>query len=455
MKTRDGSPQPRNQIDTLKNVGYNFNSAVADILDNSISAKSRNVRVKFLDKDIKNVAVEITDDGFGMTHEELAENMIIACKDSSFEREKNDLGRFGSGMKMASFSQCNKLTVVSKKEGHQVAAFSWDLEKIKETNQWLLNELEEEDIKSLKHLNEDLLTSSGTQVIWENLDPWKTDYDEEKQKFIQDASNELKNYLALHFHKFLEARGKNRLSIKVQGENLKPLNPFFEGWDGHQCDHTEDLTVRGGKIECTVHTIPHHSRIPTNKFNQEQIDELYKRSGIYIYRSNRLIIASGWMGIARPGKLADLGRLEIHIPPTLDADWKLDVQKSEVQIDPKTKQKLKRIVSLSIKGSSEEHVYTGKKTSINDYWEINKNRRKGFVYYEIKASNKEFLKMAKTIKRENVPLVKNYLKNLQVNLPIPHIFTQSANKPKSIDQKNSEILIDAETEKKLDKIWSN
>ena len=63
--------------------------------------------------------------------------------------------------------------------------------------------------------------------------------------------------------------------------------------------------------------------------------------------------------------------------------------------------------------------------------------------------------MAKTIKRENVPLVKNYLKNLQVNLPIPHIFTQSANKPKSIDQKNSEILIDAETEKKLDKIWSN
>ena len=102
MKYREGSPQPKNHIQTLMRVGYDFNAAIADIIDNSISADAKKILIKIHDLDLDFPALSIIDNGVGMNSIELFENMIIGCKDTTFEREKTDLGRFGSGMKMAS-----------------------------------------------------------------------------------------------------------------------------------------------------------------------------------------------------------------------------------------------------------------------------------------------------------------------------------------------------------------
>ena len=122
----NASPSPRNEIRTWMNVGYNFNSAMSDIIDNSVSASSSKIHI--LIKKIKNkYKVIILDDGCGMTDSDLIENMKIACKSPAEKREKGDLGRYGTGMKTASFSIANSMTVYSKAEHHKLNAARWNI----------------------------------------------------------------------------------------------------------------------------------------------------------------------------------------------------------------------------------------------------------------------------------------------------------------------------------------
>ncbi|MGZ9899297.1 ATP-binding protein [Shewanella gaetbuli] len=100
----DLSPNPKSHIKTLSRIGYNLDSAISDIIDNSVTAESKNI---FVEMDVvdQKAALVIKDDGYGMDEDALINSMRIGCKDPSDIRGEFDLGRFGSGMKMASFSQ--------------------------------------------------------------------------------------------------------------------------------------------------------------------------------------------------------------------------------------------------------------------------------------------------------------------------------------------------------------
>ncbi len=454
MKSRNGAPQPKNHIQTLMRVGYDFNAAVSDIIDNSISARAKKIWVKFHDKDLNNPSISICDDGLGMNEDELYENMIIGCKDTTFEREKDDLGRFGSGMKMASFSQARKLTVISKKKNSKICAFVWDIDEIISQNEWCLFQLNDQQIKNIDNLDESILKNGGTQLIWNRLPKLELGDHDDRQRAIEIASGDLKKYLALYFHKYLDKYyiGPKKVLIKIQGTTLKPIDPFLKDIDGYQEGPSEKHKTKGGAIEMQVHILPHHSHL-----TPEQIDmygDLYSQQGLFIYRSKRLILAEGWLGVSASQQLGKLARIEIDIPASCDDEWQLDVQKSKVQLPNKIKILLKRLSKEPIDRSSREYKYRGKKEEANPYWRINKNERENIVTYEIQTDNVEFIKMAKTIMKKNVPLVKSYLKNLQKHLPIPHIYSQSANKPKSINQDEASIHIPEDVLKKLGEIWT-
>ena len=124
----NSSPEPRSHIKTLMRIGYDLNSAIADILDNSISARSKNIKIKCPSEN-ELPYLSILDDGHGMSSRELLQNMKIGCKDPNEKREVGDLGRFGSGMKTASFSHARKLTVITKKKGKKIAAACWDIDE--------------------------------------------------------------------------------------------------------------------------------------------------------------------------------------------------------------------------------------------------------------------------------------------------------------------------------------
>jgi hypothetical protein len=430
----DMSPEPKSHIKTLMRIGYDFNSAIADIIDNSITAKAKKIDI-ICPPETDSPFLSIVDNGIGMEPEELIQNMRIGCKDPNQKREAGDLGRFGSGMKTASFSHARRLTVISHKKGKKIAAACWDIDEIEDKNAWCLRELNEKDIQDLDHLDKELIKGVGTQLIWEKIKKFEeTDHNNSKNS-IETSMVDLNKYLALHFHKFLQ--GPNKINIYVQKLKVEPVDPFLTTKNGYQEGPTDETFVKGGKLQIKSHTLPHHSNLTQSEIdNIGGMEEIYKGQGLYIYRENRLIIAGGWMGLSRTYQLGKLARIEINIPSGLDDEWSTDVKKSSLQLPQKIKNRLKNLIQQPIKKSKRTYNFRGKKEEANEYWKIIETRDKNIIY-QIDTGNNELIKIAKETPKKNTSNLKEYLKNLAKNLPINHIHTKVSSDPKSIKQEDA------------------
>ena len=448
----DMSPEPKSHIKTLMRIGYDFNSAIADIIDNSITAKATKISIT-CPSETDNPFLSIVDNGIGMEPEELIQNMRIGCKDPNEKREAGDLGRFGSGMKTASFSHARKLTVISKKKGKKLAAACWDIDEIEEKNAWCLRELNEKDIKDLDHLDKDLIKGVGTQLIWEKIKKFEeTDHNDSKTS-IETSMVELGKYVALHFHKFLQ--GPNKINIYVQKLKIAPVDPFLTKKKGYQEGPTDETFVKGGKLQIKSHTLPHHSNLTQAEIDSiGGMEEIYKGQGLYIYRENRLIIAGGWMGLSRTYQLGKLARIEINIPSGLDDEWSTDVKKSSLQLPQKIKNRLKNLIQQPIKKSQHTYNYRGKKEEANEYWKIIHDKRENTIVYQIDTDNSNLIEIAKETPKKNILDLKEYLKNLAKNLPINHIHSKVSSDPKSIKQDEVKFEFTEEQLEALNKLWS-
>ena len=160
-------PEACSVMESTRSLGYSFHDAVADIVDNSISAGAMNVDV-MCDYDCPIPFLSIFDDGCGMSDAELRKAMTYGSKNPLYERDKGDLGRFGLGLKVASLSQCSKLTVVSKKEG-AIHCYCWDLDIIHSENQWSVLVVDPSEIDGMQ-IEKIHNVSNGTLVIWQNFD---------------------------------------------------------------------------------------------------------------------------------------------------------------------------------------------------------------------------------------------------------------------------------------------
>ena len=440
------SPEPKNEIKTFMRIGYDFNSAIADIIDNSITAKANKINI-ICPSEIENPFLSIVDNGFGMGPEELIQNMRIGCKDPNVKREAGDLGRFGSGMKTASFSHARRLTVISKKKGKKLAGACWDIDEIEEKNTWCLRVLNQKDIKNFNHFDKDLITGAGTQLIWEKIRKFEETAHNDSKTSIETSMVELGKYLALHFHKFMQ--GSKKLEINVQHLKIDPIDPFLSTKKGYQEGPTDETFVKGGKLLIKSHTLPHHSNLTQSEIDKiGGMEEIYKGQGLYIYRENRLIIAGGWMGLSRTYQLGKLARIEINMPSGLDDEWSTDVKKSSLQLPQKIKNRLKNLIQQPIKKSKRTYNYRGKKEEANEYWKIIETRDKNIIY-QIDTANNELIHIAKETPKKNVSNLKEYLKNLAKNLPINHIHAKVSSDPKSIKQEDAIIEF---SDEQLDKI---
>ena len=195
-------PNPKSTINSYRSFGYNLSTAIADILDNSISASSSLITIDYLWKG-KDSFISILDNGKGMNLEELIIAMTPGSKDPEDLRDEKDLGRFGMGLKTASFSQCKRLTVVTKKEGFNTIKRCWDIDFINQEEEWILLDYISDD-SYLKKIDE---LVSGTLIIWECLDRIVGNAKEEnesvKNAFYQEMIT-VKEHLGLVFHKFIE-----------------------------------------------------------------------------------------------------------------------------------------------------------------------------------------------------------------------------------------------------------
>ncbi|HOC33201.1 MAG TPA: ATP-binding protein [Ruminococcus flavefaciens] len=113
MRTIELPPYAPTLIESTRAIGYSLDAAIADIIDNSIAACSKNIDIFFFP--VGDAYIAVLDNGNGMNAAEIDVAMQYGSRNPLDARASNDLGRFGLGLKTASLSQCRILTVISKK----------------------------------------------------------------------------------------------------------------------------------------------------------------------------------------------------------------------------------------------------------------------------------------------------------------------------------------------------
>ncbi|WP_449371775.1 ATP-binding protein [Arthrobacter psychrolactophilus] len=207
----------------MRAVGYTLQTAVADLIDNSISADATGVDIFFGIEPVPYVA--LVDDGEGMSPEGAISAMRLAGTSPMRIRNPNDLGRFGLGLKTASLSQCRDLVLVSKRDG-VLCGFEWNIDHMIERQTWSLLVLTEEELQALPRFNELAARTSGTLVIWRNLDRLAATVGDLEASF-DAAMMDVKSHLALVFHRFLSGEHGKSFRISLNRSPVQGADPFL------------------------------------------------------------------------------------------------------------------------------------------------------------------------------------------------------------------------------------
>ncbi|MDA8226575.1 MAG: ATP-binding protein, partial [Desulfitobacterium hafniense] len=171
MKSIILPPHASTLIESTRAIGYTLESAIADIVDNCITASASCAEIFFFP--IGDSYIAILDNGYGMNAGGLETAMRYGSQNPNDKRAATDLGRFGLGLKTASLSQCRTLTVASKKDG-SIEVCRWDIDHVIKTGDWSLIVLEtEEEINTIPRIDNLREFESGTLVVWQNLDRLK------------------------------------------------------------------------------------------------------------------------------------------------------------------------------------------------------------------------------------------------------------------------------------------
>lgn len=353
VRTKEAAPHAAMLIESMRDIGYSVETALADIIDNSITAQARSIRL-LADTTSAQPSLAILDDGEGMTEDELLAAMRPGSRNPLETRDKEDLGRFGLGLKTASFSQCRKLTVASRKDGITSCA-RWNLDEVARTNRWLVEFLD--DTSGVQWIDE--LGGSGTLVIWEALDRLvEGDGNDARAAFVSRI-DDAAEHLELVFHRFLAGeRGARKVSISLNGRQLRPFDPFHSSHPATQAGPIERIKSGGQEVEVQTFTLPHHKKDPVGWERNAGKAGYLKNQGFYVYRGKRLIIHGTWFGLARQKELTKLARVRIDMPNGMDAAWKIDVKKASAQPPYHVRERLRRIIETI--GATSRRVYTAR-----------------------------------------------------------------------------------------------
>ena len=400
--------------ESIRDIGYSVETAVADIIDNSISAKASNINIRFT-WNSGNPWLAIIDDGCGMGERQLISSMRLGANNPRNSRKKNDLGRFGLGLKTASFSQCRMLTVLSLKDS-KVSCCRWDLDKIQNPeNEWKLTVFSEEDISKFDNLLDLKKTflhkkKSGTIVFLENIDRLMEQIASHENKFNEVLSN-VKTHLELVFHRFISPdKGKDKINFYFNLNPLKAFDPFNTKMSTEL--RNELFRFEGEFINVQPYILPHHNKV--SKSNWEKYKGKFgylHNQGFYVYRNRRLIINSTWFRLIPKTELTKLLRVKIDISNSLDHLWKIDIKKSNAYPPEGIRDALKQIIGrIESSGKKVYHQRGHRRSSRFSIPIWNRVDNKGQISYLInrehpsvenfrkslpKCSEKELMKLIK------------------------------------------------------------
>lgn len=329
-------PDPGRTMEGLRDTGYDFETAIADLVDNSIAANANLVDIR-INQDFRgNVRVSIADDGEGMGRDGLVDAMRYGSPKRS---DPASLGKYGLGLKTASTAYCRRLSVISRDDGSAALHMAtWDLDHVMEAQKWLLLMSDEPDEEAVEHLNEIAPAKSGTVVVWTKVDRLLGNYQDPggkpAQKALAKKVGELTEHLAEIYQRFLDTKDKRARNVKIRlnGENVQAWDPFQAGLSELVAAETIPTeTESGAEAEFTVKAfiLPRREEFPSDE--QAKAAKLSSdRQGIYIYRQDRLIHDADWLGMFQKEPHSTLLRIEFSFDHRLDEAFHLDIKKSQI-----------------------------------------------------------------------------------------------------------------------------
>lgn len=364
----ENNPSADILVNSMRAMGYTFESAIADVVDNSVAVKANLIEIKF-PVDPADCYVAICDNGAGMSREKLIEAMRYGSQVEGEERSEDDLGRFGLGLKSASLSQCRRLTVASKQNG-EISALVWDLDIIGQKKGWYMVECTSEQISNIKFISFLDAYESGTVVLWENFDLIEKSsgnvYAELSR--LQDSTAE---YLSLIFHRYLNREGSAKIVIKVNNYTLKGLDPFLENHKKTNVRRRIEIPILDSKgveryVSVQPYVLPFQKDLtPEDKKLSGGIENYRSKQGFYIYRNERLIIWGTWFGRHRD-ELTKYARVKVDIPNTLDDIWNIDIKKQNATIPAIIKSRLTRAVDEAMDLAVKAQTYRGRIDKVDE-----------------------------------------------------------------------------------------
>ena len=434
MIGEDFTPDPISLLESNRNLGYSIEEAISDLIDNSITANATEIIYEMHWNDSEPFFF-LKDNGEGMSNKEneLINSFRLGSKNPLDDRDPNDLGRFGFGMKTASLSQARVLTVTSKKED-QILSRSLDLNFIAELNQgWKLKLVEEVDIqKELDYLSE---LESGTVIRWDNWDRAP----KMKDDFMSLVS-QINDYISVCFHRFIE----KGIKISCHDYLLESYSPIPIG-EGAKVYSNVKLS-KNKDAQQTAYILQHPKNWEADfevisEFNSFRLFEGFERQqGIYIYRCDRLLTPKGgWLGLLRKGNAAKLARVVIDYPNNADSSWSLDITKTNASIPFEFKREIKRLIdatkSASVKKIVRGNRNVNKSLSFNHshIWKTSNDKEYNSYKYlvDIEHPILKYLVTEKKIKEQDLRIL---LELISDNLPIAKIINHNDLDPSKHDR---------------------
>lgn len=419
-------------LEALRGLGYSTAAALADIVDNSISAGASEVRIDFTWSGNQS-RITVLDNGCGMSDAQLESAMRLGERNPLDNREASDLGRFGMGLKTASFSQCRRLTVASVQSDSATCCLRWDLDAIaaRDSDDWILFEGPAQD--SSQFLQPLSAYQSGTLVLWEQLDRIVTDgYTAED---FLDLIDNVERRLAMIFHRLMEG-DQPKLKLTLNGREVHPWDPFMSGHQAKPWESPPAKRMNGStKVEVQCHVLPHRDKLLPEEHDKAGGPEGWTaQQGFYVYRNERLLLAGGWLGLGQ-GRAWNreeayrLARIRLDIPNSADADWKIDIRKSTARPPVNLRPWLTRLAEDTRERARGVFAYRGtpsiSKTGfgVDQAWRT--DHSKSGIRYRVDEKHPSVAAVLDSA-GEMLPLVKAMLRVIEETVPVQRIWLDTA-----------------------------
>ena len=419
----------------MRDLGYSLETAIADLVDNSISAEATKVDI-FCDLTQQHPTLGITDNGLGMDEAGIIDALRHGSKSPSETRSPKDLGRFGLGLKTASFSQCERLTVISN-DGGGLHAAEWNLDTVHKKDDWLIAVLDLEEIAELPF--QELITGKGTAVVWRNLDRlFEDETGAKRDEIVNEKLDVVERHLSLVFHRFLsgEVRGRKKLSLTLNGHSIEPFDPFCRKNSATQMLPEEVVRINGVAVHMQPYILPHHSKLSAKEYDfYQNRSDFISNQGAYVYRGGRLMAWGDWFRLIPKGEATKLARVQIDFPNSLDEMWTIDIKKSRARPPAPVRARLRQIIDKVSTRSKTVHRGRGKKLFDEikaPIWE--RYADQGSIRFALNKEHPLIESLRSELSDEDDHRLTTLLEAISSSLPVEMIYSDFSTHPRDINQ---------------------